>query len=98
MYAKEACALADSRFGVSDLHEGCKQTTKKLQSELFLMMQCSLQLCVCLFCNHTRCFTHRGGGSVDDISLTSLISLFILQQEDHRPMWNIYTVIGEQRY
>jgi len=28
------------------------------------------------------------------ISLTSLTSLFILQPEDHRPMWYIHTITG----
>jgi len=30
--------------------------------------------------------------------LTSLTSLFILQPEDHRPMWYIHTITGEHRY
>ena len=30
--------------------------------------------------------------------LTSLTSLFILQPEDHRPMWYIHTLTGEHRY
>jgi len=29
---------------------------------------------------------------------TSLTSLFILQPEDHRPMWCIHTITGEHRY
>ena len=32
------------------------------------------------------------------LSLTSLTSLFILQPEDHRPMWYIHTITGEHRY
>jgi len=32
-------------------------------------------------------------------SITSLLtSLFILQPEDHRPMWYIHTITGEHRY
>jgi len=30
-------------------------------------------------------------------SLTGLTSLFILQPEDHRPMWYIHTITGEHR-
>ena len=30
--------------------------------------------------------------------LTSLTSLFILQPEDHRPMWYIHTITCEHRY
>jgi len=30
--------------------------------------------------------------------MTSLTSLFILQPEDHRPMWYIHTITGEHRY
>ena len=34
------------------------------------------------------------------VSLTSFVltSLFILQPEDHRPMWYIHTITGEHRY
>jgi len=28
----------------------------------------------------------------------NLTSLFILQPEDHRPMWYIHTITGEHRY
>ena len=30
--------------------------------------------------------------------LTNLTSLFILQPEDHRPMWYIHTITCEHRY
>ena len=30
-----------------------------------------------------------------EIDMTSLTSLFILQPEDHRPMWYIHTITGE---
>jgi len=30
--------------------------------------------------------------------MTSWTSLFILQPEDHRPMWYIHTITGEDRY
>ena len=36
--------------------------------------------------------------SLSIISLTSLTSLFILQPEDHRPMWYMHTITGEHRY
>jgi len=35
---------------------------------------------------------------VQIVSLTSLTSLFILQPEEHRPMWYIHTITGEHRY
>ena len=46
---------------IVDLDQGWKQNKSLLTIETFLLALCSLQLCLCLFCNQTRRFIYRSG-------------------------------------
>ena len=46
---------------IDDLDPGWKQSKSQLTVETFLLTQCSLQLCLCLFCNQTQRFLYQSG-------------------------------------
>ena len=85
-------------------HHQCKNNTIYKGRQWLLLLHSSytklstlIRRTITVFANKSDVVVYMLNGVVND-KLTRLTSLFILQPEDHRPMWYIHTITGEHRY